>query len=113
MTAMTINIYTARPRHEALEGIKGAVNSAAGWIAGHQLYSNKAATLNTVIERSHLGSFLDKLVGEELVSATDSTVKMLRLLEQAGNHTEVNVACAVTFQHDEPDLKQTVPAVPG
>lgn len=113
MTAMTINIYTTQPRHEALEGVKSAVHAAAGWVAGHAFYSNKAATLNTVLELNHLGDFLDMLVSNRLVSAGDSTVQMLRLLGKEGNHTEVNVTCAITFQHDEPDLKQPVPAVPG
>ncbi|NVJ96909.1 MAG: hypothetical protein HWE25_02090 [Alphaproteobacteria bacterium] len=113
MTAMTINIYTATPRHEALQTIKDAALSATGWIAGHAFYSNTAATLHAVIERNHLGEFLDVLIDQNFTREDDASVQLLRTMEKSGDNREVNVTCAITFQHDDPDLRHHVAAVPG
>lgn len=113
MTALTLNIYTSRPRHEVLETVKSAVSKATGWIVAHQLFSNKAATIRAAIEKQHLNDFIDYLVDHQLADDNMAVVQSLRQLHKAGDAMEVTVACAMTFVHDEPDLKQPVPAVPG
>lgn len=113
MTAMTISIYTARPRHEAIDAVKSAVTVAGGWISGHALYSNKAAAIQAVVERQDLRTFLECLAADQLATPESAVYQSLMTLHKDGDSREVSVACAMTFVHDEPDLKLEVPAVPG
>ena len=113
MPALTLNIVTTLPRHEALEAVKQAVSTASGWIEGHQFYSNKAATLQTVIERGSLLAFLEKLAENHLVPDHGSTAQTLKAQYREGDTSEVRVACVLSFSADGPDLRIPVPAVPG
>lgn len=113
MTAMTINIYTARPRREAIDAVKSAVTEARGWISSHALYSNKAAAIKAVVERQDLRIFLEHLAANHLVIPESAVYQSLMSLHTAGDHREVTLACAITFMHYEPDLRTEVPAVPG
>lgn len=113
MTAMTINIYTARPRLDAIDAVKSAVTAAGGWISGHTLYSNKAAAISAVVERQDLRTFLEHLADDQLITAESAVYQSLMSLHRAGDDREVTLACAMTFVHEEPDLRSEVPAVPG
>lgn len=103
MTAMTITIHTAQPRGEILKHLTSAIQSSAGWVAGQINNSDKATTLHAVLCRGHLNAFLDRLICERLVNGHNAVVQMLRLLQQDGNATEVNVTCAIHFQHVSAD----------
>ena len=110
---VTLDIISSRPRHETLDAVKQAVATASGWIAAHHFYSSKAATLQTMIERGQLLTFVKSLQQAGLLSEQSADAATLKKLYQKDDETELTVTCALTFAGDEPELRLTIPAVPG
>jgi hypothetical protein len=113
MSAVMLDIVTAIPRHDAIDAVKAAAATAEGWIAAHQFYSNKAATVQVMVERCHLVAFCAKLADSGLVKAGSDAVARLMTLAKDGDTSEVRVTATLTFVSDEPDLRIEIPAVPG
>jgi hypothetical protein len=114
-----LSAVTRVNRHAAMAGINDAINSL-GWIEQHVLFSNiqvnfrfnmAAAKLPALAERlDALGVHLDAAASQEIA-------ELVRKAEGNGggkaDAAELPASLAVTFLHNEPDMKREVPAVPG
>ncbi|HZH13603.1 MAG TPA: hypothetical protein VE057_04485 [Archangium sp.] len=94
---------TRRERHAALSSAVDAVTSQGGWIAGHQLFSNRMASLDFFLPADRSGA-----LGRALVAAGITLAESVP--EALGDETrEVRGLLSLTFLHDEPDLRRDVP----
>lgn len=98
-----LEIYTSVERNQALSLIREAIGSAEGWIMNHQLFSNMSASLLAELPGDRLGNLLqdleDKGVGGKLAEHRSAIP----------DHGDIHVLFAVTFIHNEPDMKRDVP----
>lgn len=99
-----LDIVTALERHEAIDRVRQAISSSGGWIIDEIFFSNKASTTRFEIDASKMPSLLEALQERQL-KATPVTP----LPDKTGS--ELSGTIAMTFSHNEPDLKQTIPAV--
>ena len=100
-------------RHAVMAQVNDIVVSSGGWIEGHALFSNIAATFRFVLPAGRLTGFA------EAVDAAGVHVDAAGLADLAARaaaeppEAEVAGTLSVTFIHDEPDLRREIPAVPG
>ena len=115
---LMLSAVTRVNRHEVMSGINDIVVACGGWIEGHTLFSNIAATFRFVLPASGLAGFGARVdaLGVHLDAASLEALAARSLgAGEAGEVGEADVAgaLAVTFVHDEPDLRREIPAVPG
>ncbi|KGF68606.1 hypothetical protein LL06_15395 [Hoeflea sp. BAL378] len=115
---LMLSAVTRTNRHAAMRGIDDIVVSLGGWIEGHTLFSNIAATFRFVLPASALASFAGR-VDALGVHIDQAGLAALAARSPAGGEeneageAEVAGALSVTFVHDEPDLRREIPAIPG
>lgn len=111
---MMLAAVTRANRHEVFAQINDAAVGCGGWIEGHTLFSNIMVTFRFVLPADRLEAFLSRVdqAGVHLDQASLAALSAVAQPDGAGGG-EVPGALAVTFVHDEPDLRREVPAVPG
>ncbi|MDZ5649695.1 hypothetical protein [Nitrospirillum sp. BR 11828] len=101
-------------RHQATAAVADAIMAAGGWLVDSTQFSNLAMALRFVLPAEGLTPWAAAVAGAGVRLDEDSRA---RLVAQAAiSHTpdtEITAALNLTFLHDEPDLRQTVPAIPG
>ena len=112
---MMLSAVTRINRHAAMRGIDDIVVSLGGWIEGHTLFSNIAATFRFVLPASALAAFAERVdaLGVPIDAAGLATLAARSPAEGEAGEAEVAGALSVTFLHDEPDLRREIPAIPG
>ncbi|RVU38364.1 hypothetical protein EOI86_03480 [Hwanghaeella grinnelliae] len=95
---------TRQDRHAAIEALKNAVSAQGGWIEHHTFLSNKAMTLNFVMDAEKI----DPLIAD--LTETGLTVSLTNAPSSKPG-AETHCVLSLTFQHNDPDLRITVPAV--
>lgn len=115
MRLLLLSAVTRVNRHAAMAGIDDIVLGCGGWIEGHTLFSNIAATFRFVLPAAGLAQFADRLDGLGVHLDAASRAALGARTPGAGETGEAEVAgaLAVTFVHDEPDLRREIPAIPG
>lgn len=109
---ITLSAVTKKNRQDALSIINNEVLSAGGWIISHTLFSNIAATFRFEIPANKLASMQRRLEDQAIRIDADSQKSTAQLDSAAGNEDIVAIL-NITFVHDEPDLRHTIPAIPG
>ncbi|WP_085908584.1 hypothetical protein [Kiloniella majae] len=99
-----ISIMTSMDRHSAIHELSTAISQSNGWVSDHTLLSNVAATINFEID--------DLAAYKKLLSKLEeNTLNPGIELEKIGNENNViQGQLTITFIHNDPDLKQDVPA---
>lgn len=110
-----LNASTRTDRHESMALIRETFAEHSGWILDVHLFSNISVNFNFEIELSHLFDVVGAL--------EERGVKFNRrshafLDEQKGQLEGQDIpnsmgTLQVTFIHNDPDLRQVIPAVPG
>lgn len=110
---LMLSAVTRVNRHTAMQQINDLVVSCGGWIEGHTLFSNIAATFRFVLPAGRLEGFAGAVdaVGVHLDAA--SMQALGERVQAVAAAAEVSGSLSVTFIHDEPDLRREIPAVPG
>ncbi|MDP2149377.1 MAG: hypothetical protein Q8S27_16520 [Hoeflea sp.] len=112
---LMLSAVTRINRHAAMAGIDDIVVACGGWIEGHTLFSNIAATFRFVLPTSGLAGFGARVdaLGVHLDAASTEALAARSPAAGEAGEAEVAGALAVTFVHDEPDLRREIPAIPG
>ena len=107
---LLLSAVTRANRHEAFADIDDAIVALGGWVEGHSLFSNTAATFRLVLPGRAFGALVGRLdaIQVRLDAESRSVIASLGAAE-----AETAAALSVTFIHDEPELKREVPAVDG
>jgi hypothetical protein len=117
MALIFLEGFTRHERHEATLLLTDAV-SRAGWVLDCTQHSNKAVTLRFEVE-PHRASVLAEELAKLPVKLSAETVEKLNALVESERRqpekTEPPLHCSfnLSFLHEEPDLRLTVPSVPG
>ena len=101
---------TRQDRHQVIELVQKAISAARGWVEDSQFYSNKMTTIRFGISAGKCSEFCQTLTESGLM------VEMPNGFEPADANdldSELVGTIQLTFIHDQPDLRQTIPAVPG
>ena len=102
MKIVRLSATTEVERNQALSEINAAISRHQGWIVNHTLLSNKAATLIFEMPAAAFGRLAADLTAFGVRVSADSP------LPEGGNGDGRGII-AITFLHDEPDLKREVP----
>ncbi|MFD2207763.1 hypothetical protein [Kiloniella antarctica] len=98
-----VSVMTSMERNEAITKISDAIGHNGGWIVNHTLLSNVAATLNFELPYIQVEDFLTKLKELSFYPVVEGDVPQTKESDLRGQVT-------VTFMHNKPDLKRTIPA---
>ena len=102
MAFLRIQLITHLERNHALTLVKDGIHKAEGWIVNHQFFSNTFASLNFEIPYDTIDSFLTDLKAEDFT---------FTLIDDCPRKTDGEVCggVALTFVHDDPEMKRHVP----
>jgi len=89
-------------RHQAIDLVKSHISDHEGWISDHTLFFNKAATLRFEMPGYQFPLFVASLASLGLVLKPQSLLPTLET-------EDMKAVLAMTFIHNEMDLKQDVP----
>ncbi|MEH6525928.1 MAG: hypothetical protein V7723_07620 [Sneathiella sp.] len=103
MQFFRLSIVTKIERNTALSQVRDYVSEQGGWSVDHTLFSNMAATLNVELPMVSLADFITSLEQAGYSPKTETP-------PPAGDGGDIRVSISLTFIHNDPDLKQTVPA---
>ena len=105
---------TRTERHRAIAAVGDAIAAAGGWIVDHTLFSNAAINIRFALPPRELDEWLRRIAAAG-VKLDDASVASIR--QAAGGSgdegDEIRASVNITFIHDEPDLLQVVPPIPG
>jgi len=110
-----LSAVTRVNRHAAMADINDAINSL-GWIEQHVLFSNIQVNFRFHMEAAKLPALAERLdaLGVHVdAAASQEIAERVRKAEGKADAAELPASLAVTFLHNEPDMKREVPAVPG
>ncbi|MGO1117290.1 hypothetical protein ACTL6U_01185 [Rhodovibrionaceae bacterium A322] len=91
-------------RNEALTRVQEAISLCDGWVVNHQLFSNIAASLIFEIPVPQAQALLTELAARGLPPSEDAKGR------DGPGSNDLRGSIALTFLHNDPDLKRPVPA---
>ncbi len=105
---------TRHERHRVIAEIGEAISAAGGWIVDHTSFSNIAIAIRFSLPPRGLDEWRRRIEASGVRLDEASLAHLRQAFEDAlENDEEMSASLNVTFIHDEPDLRQVVPAVPG
>jgi hypothetical protein len=107
---MLMLAVTRASRHQIFADIDDAIVGLGGWVEGHSLFSNAAATFRLVLPAKAFGALAGRLEAAGARLDAESR-KAIAAIEPSDR--EIFATLAVTFIHDEPDLRREVPPLDG
>ena len=105
---------TKGERYRVTAAVSAAISDAGGWIVDHTQFSNIAITIRFALPPRGLDD-LRRQIAAAGVRLDSSSLASLEAMagEPLADGEEIAVSLNVTFIHNEPDLRQVVPAIPG
>ena len=103
---------TREPRNEMIARVSQAIREAGGSIIDFRFFSNLLLFISAEVGVNDIGTLREKLIACGLNLDTRSTFQE-ETVPEAPRQESVPFHLVVTFIHDEPDLRITVPAIPG
>lgn len=114
-----LSASTRGDRNQTIWQVSEAVSNSGGYILDHQIFSNISICFRFElparnIDRLHAALALPDLrlsiESERLISIWSNEKEELELESQG---TAIAGSLQITFIHDDPDLRITIPAIPG
>lgn len=113
---LRINALTRADRAEMIPRLRDAVLGSGGWITDARLFSNTSVSLHFEMSAGHVQRLRETLRALPLSLSEESrrALEDARALpDYARDGGELRGSLQVTFIHDEPDLRDEVPHIPG
>ena len=105
---------TRTERHKAIARVGDAIAAAGGWIADHTLFSNTAINIRFALPPGGLDELLRGIAAAGVRLDEASVASIRQASGGSGDEgNEIAASVNITFIHDEPDLLQVVPPIPG
>ena len=98
-----VEIDTRMERNGAIGLVRNAIVECGGWITGHQLFSNMAASISFEVPMGLAATCVAALRTADLQPVFKGEIP-------SGPDGDLAVGVSRTFIHDELDLKREVPA---
>jgi transcriptional regulator len=108
--------YTKKNRHEMIDYVVNCISKCSGWVLNHTMFSNTSICINFEIKASGVSKLLKQLnknglnLNKESIELRESFPENL---EESYRNKIIMGTVNITFIHNDPDLKITVPSVPG
>ncbi len=96
------SIMTKMDRNAAILEVREAIYGSGGWIEDQVFFSNKAANIRFEMSGDALGKFQSSLHERKLTPHLEGSLPI-------GQGSDVKGSVALTFVHQEPDLRRDVP----
>ena len=96
-----VEIATRMERNAAIASVRDAIVQCGGWITGHQLFSNMAASISCEVPLRCAGKLITCLRDAELQPDYQGDIPQ-------GLDGDLRVGISLPFIHTEPDLKREV-----
>jgi hypothetical protein len=115
---MFLRGVTSRARHAVIADLSRLIAACGGDILEHHAFSNKAIAIAFEMGTAGLTGLLEGL-GQAEVHLLDADAEALLFAAEATDPAPAEprgllaASLQITFFHDEPDLRQEVPQVPG
>ena len=106
-------------RHEMISRLKDAIPKGGGFIRDFHISSNLSIHLNFGLTVGRIDQLYEALEAAGLQLSEESTRLLanccqgLKQLDEKARASEVTATLAITFNHNEPDLRIEVAPVPG
>ncbi|WP_049974705.1 hypothetical protein [Azospirillum sp. B4] len=111
---LTLSAITRRERHQATQAVIDAITDAGGWLADSTQFSNMAMALRFAVPAAGVVAWAGALAAAGVRLDTDSQARLAECGASClSPDAEIPAALNLTFLHEEPDLRQAVPAIPG
>ena len=105
---------TRTERHKAIAGVGDAIAAAGGWIVDHTLFANTAINIRFALPPSGFDELLRGIAAAGVRLDEASVASLRQAAGGSGDEgDEIAASVNITFIHDEPDLLQVVPPIPG
>ncbi len=108
--ALRINGLSTAARHIVAAQAEAAIQKAGGWILDYRPFSNKSISIAFEIAAASVPALAEALAAST-IHLDAETLNLLRGWPRAD--AEIAGTLQVTLHHDEPDVRDTVPSVPG
>ncbi len=102
MKLFRIEIVTQMERNLALQLLTDIISTHEGWIVNHQLFSNIAASIVFELPSDKMKDLCVSIESAGFKTDSDESFSV--------KTKEIRGSLAITFIHDEPDLKRNIPA---
>lgn len=104
---------TSQDRHLVIRQVQDALTLAHGWVDDAHFYSNKMTTIRFTLTARDLPGFCATLRECGLTIEESTRRDPGTDVASVPDDSEISGSLQITFLHNEPDLKQVIPAVPG
>lgn len=98
-----LSAMTVIERQSALTAVKSAIAKAGGWISGHSLFSNAAATVTFEIPAGRIEELAANLCAEGVNVSIETSLP--------SSEEDVIAILGITFISNELELRREVPAL--
>lgn len=110
---VSINAVTHAERQSVIDAISALVGELGGWIDDVHFFSNISVAIRSFLPDASAPEFGERLQRLGLKLAPSSLHDLAAFEPAPGAGEEIICSVQITFFHDEPDLRRTVPSVPG
>lgn len=111
---LMLNATSRRSRFAVMADVDDLVLACGGWIEGHTLMSNLVINFRFVLPGSGWRQLAGRIAAHAITLDGPSKAGLEQLSASAmDGDSERAGSLAISFIHDEPDLKREVPAIPG
>lgn len=107
-----LEAITRIDRFVVMESANAAVQAAGGWIDDVNFFSNISVVVSFSLPRGTTGEFLTALAAAGL-RIGDAAGASLAEADLKPGSDAVRGSLHISFVHDDPDLRRTIPVVPG
>jgi hypothetical protein len=105
-----LNAIATTERLETIARVREALAAAGAWILGHHAFSNLSFTVEFEIQPSQFPQLAVPLAAAGLHLTRSSAAQLAS--PPLVSHP-LHASLQITFFHPEPDLRDTIPSVPG
>ena len=109
MHRLFLNGVTRQQRTASVAAARAALSAAGAWVLDYHEYSNVSAAIGFEAPAHAAATLAEALQSLAVVWKSGE----LEALRTASGTDELQGTVQLVFVHGEPDLKQTIPAVPG
>lgn len=115
---LRLNAITHGNRHQVVAEAKDAISASGGWVLDFKQFSNLSLCLNFELP-SRCVTQLRAALAQLDLQLTEASEQLLAEFcapedpRQQHAASALNGTLQITFVHDEPELRVTIPAIPG
>lgn len=113
MKKLSIEFFTRSDRHETISSINEAISASGGYVDDVNFFSNIAVAIIGIFPPGSSEPLANALLAMGLKLGPLEISRLMKLDDELSAGQEFTCAIHVTFIHNEPDLKQHIPNVPG